>query len=314
MASTLTWFQRTRYTAVAPSSVANAITAIVNAVNANATKWLVSASAATYVELKAAGSPAGDLGTARILIFGGSAPSSGALNASVTAGTTQLYACLCVDANTTGPVQNPTAGNAYTGKSRVILGEMWATSVSASSNFVNIVESDDAIHIGIGISSQQTYFCITAGRVVVDPAGTARWGVLPSGVMSSDGSFPVDHAWVVPDFPHAAGTRTAWMETDSSGTIRPFGMFMAPHANYASTATMLSDGVDAYLLPIHLARARGFSAATTSLTYGGVARQMKFGPSASCGQSIQVASVTKAIAAGPDLVTGVHPCWFSQDQ
>jgi len=316
MASTVTWTQTSRYTGTPTISTnAQAITAIIAAIAAKSTKWTVNASASDYVELKATGSPTGDLGTVRILIFGGGTPNAGALNASIAANTAALYVAMCVDSGGT-ITQAYTTGNPYNGKSRVILGTPMVVTGNypSATVYVNIVETDDIIHIGIGQSGAASYTCMTAGRIIVDPSGVARWGVFGCvSLMASAGLGSDTDPWIIPGA-KLTGSAPAygWMEIDSSGTIRPVGRISGA-ASFAGTSTILDDTVDAYFLPVYLSRSRTLAVSSNN-QYAGVARQMKLGKgNVTCGQSITVGGVTKGYAVCTDNMSGTHPCWFSTD-
>lgn len=186
---TLSWRLSNNYSisaAGASPTVAEVLAAMNTAITTEAAGsglWMVSDynSGNGTLELKRKGSPSGQLGTVRILFFGGSAPNAAALHTGVGTGVaTTLYMGFCIDANTTGPTGSYATGSPYAGL-------LWSGGVpviapsnltTASSPALFIFEADDVfgVHLAIQTSGNNA----VVGRLMTDPSGTtsywAGWG------------------------------------------------------------------------------------------------------------------------------------------
>jgi hypothetical protein len=188
MPATLTWLTHGPYTftiAGANPTVLEVLAALNTLIGANCTQWVVSdySNANGTLEIKRGGSPTGELATVRMLIFGKTAPAAAALmNGAAAGATTNLYAGLSVDANTTGPAAAYGSAAPYTTKyTRAPLITAPSTAFTTTNTpKITLYEADDIFGFSIADTAGMSS-CFMGRLIVGTDSSTLIWGVLPSG-------------------------------------------------------------------------------------------------------------------------------------
>ncbi len=229
------------------------------------------------------GAPTGELATVRFLIFGKSAPNAAALMNGASAGaTTNLYAALSVDANTTGPGTAYTAGAPYSTKySRAPVVGAPGVLVTASGCKITWFEADDVL--GFVISDGTSLMSCVMGRIIIaTDSTTLMWGVMPSGtasnytVIAAGNAVTISSSHPITPYGQTAGGAKAACWDSASGTAFQFGRLMGWMHTAAADVGLGATTAAAMLIPVPLVG--NTQAAAPTIQFYGTLRQIRFGP------------------------------------
>jgi hypothetical protein len=320
---TLTWVAsnlRTVAIAGASSTVAELLTGIKAAIDGDSTLWETSAySAGAYLEIKrkVSTSPTGEQATARILFFGGATPNAAACTPSVSLSTSILYACMSVDANTTGPTTAFTAGAPYSTKfipgNVVCAGTALAVGESPR---VSLVESVEGLCVYLGDINTMT--TVTFGKMIEDAAsGTLMWVMLPmcsatSNVVNPAAMGGTTSNSAIPALFTSNSLPRGTMWNNTLASARSVGRVFDLGAGAGSGSPILgAAGAPATLIPIPLCEST--TAVSSTQSFIGYLRQFRYGPMAQHLQTLRNgAGVVQAIHVGPPVGLTGYGAWFDQ--
>lgn len=317
--ATLTWTatnERAITVAGTNATIPELLVAIKAALDNDATLWQASDYNAGNgtLEIKRKGAPTGEQATVRILIFGGVSPNSAALGSLVSAGTTNLYGALSVDANTTGPTASYTTAAPYSTK--YVRGDIFCTNASigvAASPRVYLMESVD----GLAICIHSTVNCGTfiAGYIVDDVQNsTTHWGIIGStGTFTTATSDITNNGQGTPTavpVAYGGGGNGGHYWNSISLSERRMGRV---NGLVSSTTNPVagSSGAAATLMPIMMVD----GAESGSPTWGflGYLRQIRLGPVGLPAQTMRnAAGVQQAINFGVPFAATGYGVWFDQ--
>jgi hypothetical protein len=270
------------------------LSALTTLITNNSQYWAVNferTTAPRCVELKRKGTVSGDLATARILVFGGTAPHANALETPSTAYTTALYIACCPTANTgpTGPAVNYDVGDPYNGSLSVKAMNIYSSTIPATNvgAALYIIESEEAIFLIFRSSVTSQIASAFAGKLWTAGGATqddiAYWMAGSSNNVHISPPVGFTSASMVPGcYPPSTSFYSTAVAIAGAFKYEIGRVFDAPSVqSAASGGSALSD--NGYLTTIAVfhvillaARVRGSSG---NFVYAGKLRQVRYGPS-----------------------------------
>jgi hypothetical protein len=243
------------------------------------------------VELRRKGTVSGDLATARILVFGGTAPHGQALEAAATGYSSALYIACCPTANTgpSGPAVNYDVGDPYNGflsvkGLNIYNSAIPTTNVGAA---LYIIESEEAIFLILRSSVTSHIASAFAGKLWTAGGAAqddfAYWMAGSSNNIHANPPTGFGSASMVPGcYPPSSVFYSTAVAIAGAFKYEIGRIFDAPSVLSASSGgSALSDnGYITTIAVFHVillaARVRGSSG---NFVYAGKLRQLRYGPS-----------------------------------